>query len=219
MIVCSWLRPPPLSSRDRAPKVSSTLGCGARLVLGDLRSGSQRLGGGGRGGCLQQDVLVAERVVEADFGGGALHQLDASLDVHGDVRGEVAGGDAGDLPDHFGSDADLGVIRQIEHVGERGVYRVGGADVAADLGEGLEAEPATSQHERSRQSDRSDDPPASRPASPGPPAHAPPLTRALSDRLGPAEAPGGLGSPATNPLTPQARSTVGSSAGLCAGVS
>ena len=60
MIVCSWLIPPPLSTRDRAPKVSSTLGAvlvelsgmrapGARNRL--LVVGRWRRPAGSTGGC------------------------------------------------------------------------------------------------------------------------------------------------------------------------
>ena len=85
--------PPPFSTSERAPRVSSTLGAVLGVGLWDLRSGAQgrrlRVCRGG-----EQDVFVSQGIVEADLGGGALEERHALLDPHRDRCPEVACGDA-----------------------------------------------------------------------------------------------------------------------------
>ncbi len=82
MMVCSWLIPPPLSTRERAPNVSSTLGA-VLVELSGIRAPDDEepaalLADPCRqdGWRLEQDVLVAQRIVEADLSGGADRQPD-----------------------------------------------------------------------------------------------------------------------------------------------
>ena len=99
MIVWSWLIPPPFSTSDRAPKVSSTLGAVLVSLSGMSEPGAMywrlwrprvRRRTTGRRFESSDDVFVAQRIVEADLRRRPDRDVDALLDVQGQVRLEIA---------------------------------------------------------------------------------------------------------------------------------
>ncbi len=232
-MVWSWLIPPPLRTRDRAPKVSSTLGAVpvelsgiraprprnrifTRLALAGMVGGCSRTYSSPRGSSKRTCAVVPT---------GRWTACSTSR-VRSAWKFLVRYGSH--LSDHLRPHADLGVVRQVEDVGEHGVDRIGAGADPADLGQGLQAQRATAEMRALHRSGPLR-PTASAEAQPtgglerrcpflplralrkvtGLVAHGWPPTRALTERSGPDDAPGGVGRLANRPLTPQSRSMVG----------
>ena len=132
MIVWQWSISPTVENEGQRTECVLDVGAVPVELLGypgtvfqESDFGPARIGRSGRR--LQQDVLVAQGIVETNLCGGRSHrQMDGMLHVEGEIGLEVLGGyGLPDPSDDLRPHADLGVVRQVENVGERGVDRIG----------------------------------------------------------------------------------------------